>query len=141
MTPHHSPTFVRAGRFSIIVVMAIVTVQSVTKQYGTQIVLEGVTLDLHAGETAGLVGANGAGKTTLFRLIAGAERPDTGTITRAKGLRIGCLDQEPQISLDRTLHDEVFSVFIAQFYYDAAPHDAVVEETFEYEFNTIERVS
>ncbi|MBI4718585.1 MAG: ABC-F family ATP-binding cassette domain-containing protein [Planctomycetes bacterium] len=91
--------------------MGVVTVHGVSKQYGTKVVLDGVSLELHSGETVGLVGANGAGKTTLFRLIAGVEPPDTGTVTRARGLEVGYLEQEPAVALDRSLHDEVGSVF------------------------------
>lgn len=91
--------------------MALVSVQNVTKQFGTQVVLDGLSLDLHAGETVGLVGANGSGKTTLFRLIAGEIEPDLGDIIRTRNQAIGLLKQEPDICLTRTLHDEVASVF------------------------------
>ena len=91
--------------------MAAVTVQSVTKQFGTQVVLQEVSLELQVGQTVGLVGANGAGKTTLFRLITGELTSDLGTVTRARGVEIGYLPQEPGGVPERTLHDEVFSVF------------------------------
>ena len=68
--------------------MAGVTIQGITKQFGTQIVLENVSLELRSGETVGLVGANGAGKTTLFRLIVGECTPDVGTITSLTRRRI-----------------------------------------------------
>lgn len=91
--------------------MALVTIQNVTKQFGTQIVLDKASMDLHAGQTVGLVGANGAGKTTLFRMIAKEFPPDLGTVTTARGTEIGYLKQEPNLRLDCTLHDEVGSVF------------------------------
>ncbi len=91
--------------------MAVVTVQSVTKQFGTHVVLDGVSLDIHPGETVGLVGANGAGKTTLFRIITGEVEPDQGQVSVAKGTQVGHLRQEPDVGLDRTLHDEVGSAF------------------------------
>jgi len=91
--------------------MAAVTIQNVMKQFGTRVVLEGASLELHEGETVGLIGPNGAGKTTLFRLINGDYPPDLGTITRSRGLQHGYLQQEPEVSADRTLHEEVGSVF------------------------------
>jgi len=91
--------------------MAAIAVQCVTRQFGTQVVLENVSLELRSGETVGLVGANGAGKTTLFRLIAGELLPDTGTVTCSRDLEIGFLRQEPDVSFERTLHDEVGSAF------------------------------
>jgi ATP-binding cassette subfamily F protein 3 len=103
--------------------MAVVTIQGVTKQFGTQVVLAGVSLDLYAGETVGLVGANGAGKTTLFRLIAGEITPDIGTITCMKRLGIGFLKQEPEIALGQTLHDEVGSVFAFLLTMEQKLHD------------------
>ncbi|MBI1824920.1 MAG: ABC-F family ATP-binding cassette domain-containing protein [Planctomycetes bacterium] len=91
--------------------MAVVNIQNVTKQFGTQIVLLEVSLELISGETVGLVGPNGVGKTTIFRLICGEFAPDLGTVTRSRGTQIGYLKQEPDVLLDRTLHDEVGSVF------------------------------
>lgn len=91
--------------------MAAVSIRGVSRQFGTQVVLKDVSLELQSGETVGLVGVNGSGKTTLFRLIAGEIQPDKGTITRARNLEIGFLRQEPDISLERTLHDEVGSAF------------------------------
>lgn len=91
--------------------MAAVTIQGLTRQFGTLVVLDDVSLEFHTGEVVGLIGANGTGKTTLFRLIAGELPPDKGHITRSRGLEIGFLRQEPDVSLERTLHDEVGSVF------------------------------
>ncbi len=91
--------------------MAIITVQGITKQFGTQIVLDNVSLSINAGETVGLYGINGSGKTTLFRMITGDSEPDMGTITRAKSIEIGHLNQEPKYNPVHTLHEEVGSVF------------------------------
>ena len=91
--------------------MAAVVIQGATKQFGTQIVLEGVTFEVYAGQVVGLVGANGTGKTTLFRLMAGFMSPDLGTVTRAKGTQIGYLPQDPQIHPERSVHDEVAAGF------------------------------
>jgi len=91
--------------------MAGIRVHNVTKQFGTNVVLEGASVEIHPGETVGLVGTNGAGKTTLFRLITGELEPDLGEIQRAKKASIGYLRQEPQLEGDRTLHEEVGSVF------------------------------
>ncbi len=91
--------------------MAVVRLNNVTKQFGTNVVLSGASLEIREGETVGLVGVNGAGKTTLFRLITGELKQDLGEITRAKRSSIGHLKQEPELDGDKTLHDEVGSVF------------------------------
>ncbi len=103
--------------------MAAVTVQGVTKQFGTQIVLSDVSLELNAGETVGLIGANGSGKTTLFRLIAREFEPDLGTITWAKSVQIGHLRQEPEFLPSRTLHEEVGSAFAELLGMERKLHD------------------
>lgn len=91
--------------------MASLTLQNVTRQFGTRTVLREVCAQFSSGEIVGLVGPNGAGKTTLFRLMTGALEPDYGTVTRSRGMEIGYLPQEPDVADGRTLHDEVGEAF------------------------------
>jgi ABC-2 type transport system ATP-binding protein len=59
----------------------VVTVRGLRKVYGTRVVVDGLDLDVRAGEIVGLVGANGAGKTTTAECIQGLRRPDGGAIS------------------------------------------------------------
>jgi ATP-binding cassette subfamily F protein 3 len=83
----------------------------VTKAYGAQEVLRGVTFQINPGEHVGLVGRNGAGKTTLLRLIMGAETPDNGEIERLRGFRYGELAQHIDFSGDTTVMEVALEVF------------------------------
>src|SRR3954469_20206773 len=58
----------------------IVTVRGLRKAYGDRVVVDGLDLDVCAGEVVGLIGANGAGKTTTVECIQGLRRPDGGTL-------------------------------------------------------------
>ena len=91
--------------------MALVSLQNVTKTYGPKVVLQDVTLDVQRGEKVGLIGANGVGKTTVFRLILGQTRPDVGSVSKSRGLRVGYLPQEPDLAASSSLVDEVGLVF------------------------------
>jgi ATP-binding cassette, subfamily F, member 3 len=91
--------------------MGSIRLQSVTKQFGPRLVLEDVTLELHTGEIAALVGANGVGKTTLFKLIGGQLTPDLGAVTVSRGLEVGYLPQEPDVRPGLTLRDAVAEAF------------------------------
>ncbi|MFJ5731675.1 ATP-binding cassette domain-containing protein [Streptomyces paradoxus] len=57
------------------------SVKGVTKSYGTRTILDQVSFTVRPGDKAAVIGENGAGKSTLLRLLAAAERPDTGEIT------------------------------------------------------------
>jgi ABC-2 type transport system ATP-binding protein len=57
-----------------------VTVQNVSKLYGTQKALDSVSLDIAAGEVVGLLGPNGAGKSTLMKILTGYLPADTGKV-------------------------------------------------------------
>ncbi len=103
--------------------MGVIRVDNVTRQYGPRLVLEGLSLDLHPGETVGVIGPNGAGKTTLFKLIAGMETADRGSVTRSKGLRVGYLSQEPQVDPNATVHDEVAAAFTDLLEIERKIHD------------------
>jgi len=83
----------------------------VTKSYGAQEVLRGVTFQFNPGEHVGLVGRNGAGKTTIFRLITGAESPDKGEIDAMRGLRVGVLAQHVDFTGLETVMDAALAVF------------------------------
>jgi ABC-type Fe3+/spermidine/putrescine transport system ATPase subunit len=69
-------------------------VVEVWKQYGAQSVLNGVSLDVRAGECVGLLGRNGTGKSTLARIMAGLETPDRGRIELAAGGRALLVQQD-----------------------------------------------
>ncbi|MFE4968581.1 ATP-binding cassette domain-containing protein [Streptomyces sp. NPDC056660] len=60
--------------------MTLVRLTDVSKQYGTVRALEGVSLEVHAGEITCVLGDNGAGKSTLIKIIAGLHRHDGGTL-------------------------------------------------------------
>jgi zinc transport system ATP-binding protein len=67
--------------------------------YGSEAVLQDVSLCVHSGEFVGLVGPNGAGKTTLLRVLLGLLRPHRGTVTTTKGVRIGYIPQRGNLAL------------------------------------------
>jgi ATPase subunit of ABC transporter with duplicated ATPase domains len=70
------------------------TAEGLSKSYGSLEVFAGVSLAIDRGSRVVILGLNGAGKTTLLRLLAGAEEPDTGTVTAGHGLRLGYYAQE-----------------------------------------------
>jgi zinc transport system ATP-binding protein len=61
--------------------------------HGAQTVLRNVNVSVRAGEIVTVIGPNGAGKSTLLRILLGLLKPDTGTVRRRDGLRIGYLPQ------------------------------------------------
>lgn len=60
--------------------MTALSMSGVTKRFGDRAVLDGVDLEVHAGERIAIVGDNGSGKTTLLRIAAGLSRPQTGRV-------------------------------------------------------------
>lgn len=83
----------------------------ITKSYGGNEILRGVSFQINPGDKVGLVGRNGAGKTTLFRLLTGAESPDTGVVVKMNGLRLGLLDQHVDFEAGDTVHTAALSAF------------------------------
>jgi ATP-binding cassette ChvD family protein len=71
----------------------VVEADKVTKAYGDNILVEGMTFSLPRGGIVGIIGPNGAGKTTLFRMITGQEKPDAGTIRVGESVKLACVDQ------------------------------------------------
>ena len=73
----------------------LLSAESITKTYGTRVLLDHVSLYLDRGEHLGVVGINGAGKSTLLRMLAGAEEPETGSVTYDPNVRVEYLPQNP----------------------------------------------
>ena len=91
--------------------MIILSLQDIRKSFGTNEVLRGASLTLQDGERMGLVGVNGSGKSTLMKIIAGLETMDSGTMTMQRGLKLGYLAQQGSVSPERTVLEELESVF------------------------------
>ena len=83
----------------------------VYKSYGVQDVLRGASLQVNAGEHVGLVGRNGAGKSTIFRLVRGDETADRGDVIRARGVKLGLLDQHVHFKPGSTVHESALAAF------------------------------
>jgi ATP-binding cassette subfamily F protein uup len=86
---------------------ALLSANELTLCYGRQQLLTGVTLAVAPGEKVGLVGRNGSGKTSLLKILAGANDPDSGDISRRRGLRVGYLPQEFELDGDKTVRENI----------------------------------
>ncbi len=87
----------------------LLSAESITKTYGTRVLLDRVSLYLNQGERLGVVGVNGAGKSTLLRLLAGAEEPETGSVALDPNVRLEYLPQNPDFDGETTVLDQVLS--------------------------------
>lgn len=57
-----------------------IVIENLTKSYGSQKALDGVSLEIKSGQITGLLGPNGAGKSTLMKIITGSVIPDAGSV-------------------------------------------------------------
>lgn len=80
------------------------TAHHLHKSYGIQPILQDISFSISNNERVGLIGPNGCGKTTLMRILAGLERPDSGTVVSTRpNLRIGYLAQGMDFAPEQTL--------------------------------------
>jgi ATP-binding cassette subfamily F protein uup len=85
----------------------LLNLERVSKAYGVRPLLTDVSLGIGAGERIGIVGRNGDGKTTLLRVMTGEEEPDSGRVSRQRGLPIGYLRQTDDFSDTHTVREVV----------------------------------
>ena len=83
--------------------MALLSLQDLQVSFGDPPLLDGVNLQLEAGERVGILGRNGTGKSTLMKVIQGEVRPDAGQVVCAKDMRTSFLPQEIPPSLPGTV--------------------------------------
>ena len=81
---------------------------NVSKAFGDNLLYENLSFRLPPGGIVGIIGPNGAGKTTLFRMITGAETPDTGSFTVGETVVLGYVDQSRDtLDPDKTVFQEI----------------------------------
>jgi zinc transport system ATP-binding protein len=80
---------------------ALISARALWLTRSARAILQGVDIDIGAGEIVTLIGPNGAGKTTLVRVLLGLEPPDAGTMVRKEGLIVGYVPQ--RFEVDRAI--------------------------------------
>lgn len=81
------------------------------KSFITNVILDDVTFHIEEKEKIALIGMNGSGKTTLFRIISNDLEPDSGEVIKSKNCTIGYLPQHVSIESDKTVYEELLTVF------------------------------
>jgi len=85
----------------------LINLERVSKSYGVRPLLDNVSLGISLGERVGVVGRNGDGKTTLLEVMTGIEQPDTGRVSRTRGVEIGYLHQGDELVDTHTVREAV----------------------------------
>ena len=71
----------------------VIEAKSIKKAFGEKLLFDDLTFNLPRGGIVGIIGPNGAGKTTLFRMMAGLEKPDSGSLRLGETLQMAYVDQ------------------------------------------------
>ncbi len=86
----------------------VIEVEHLTKAFGDKLLIDDLSFKVPPGAIVGIIGGNGAGKSTLFRMIAGEEQPDSGTITVGSTVELGYVDQKrDSLESDRQVWEEI----------------------------------
>ncbi len=82
---------------------------NITRRIGDRILFENLTLNINKDDKVALIAVNGAGKSSILDILAGWEKPDDGSLSIKRGLRISYLRQSPELNESNTVLDELFS--------------------------------
>ncbi|MBU1297273.1 MAG: energy-dependent translational throttle protein EttA [Gammaproteobacteria bacterium] len=85
----------------------VIEIEGVSKSFEHKVLLEDFNMVVPQGAIVGVVGGNGAGKSTLFKMIAGTEKPDTGTVTLGETVQLAYVDQMRELDGDKTVFEEI----------------------------------
>jgi sulfate-transporting ATPase len=81
---------------------------NVTKSFGDRVLIDNLSFSVPAGAIVGIIGPNGAGKSTLFKLIAGREQPDAGTVVVGQTVKMAYVDQSRDaLSDEKTVWEDI----------------------------------
>ncbi|MHB1123355.1 MAG: energy-dependent translational throttle protein EttA [Ramlibacter sp.] len=86
----------------------VIEFENVSKSFGDRVLIDNLSFKVPAGAIVGIIGPNGAGKTTLFKLIAGREQPDAGTVKIGKTVKMAFVDQSrDDLSNEKTVWEDI----------------------------------
>ena len=71
----------------------VIEIENLCKGYGDRLLIDDLSLAIPKGSIVGIIGGNGAGKSTLFRLIAGTEQPDSGSVNLGETVKVAYVEQ------------------------------------------------
>ncbi len=86
----------------------VIEFENVSKSFGDRLLIDNLSFKVPAGAIVGIIGPNGAGKSTLFKMIAGREQPDTGTVKIGKTVQLAFVDQTRDgLANDKTVWEDI----------------------------------
>ncbi|UOA08005.1 energy-dependent translational throttle protein EttA [Methylobacter sp. S3L5C] len=86
----------------------VIEADNITKAFGDKLLVNNLSFKLPPGGIVGIIGPNGAGKTTLFRMMAGLEQPDSGTLTLGQTVELAYVDQlRDDLDQKKTVFEEI----------------------------------
>lgn len=86
----------------------VIEANHISKAFGDRILIDDLSFKIPKGAIVGIIGPNGAGKTTLFKMITGAEKPDSGEIRIGETVDLGYVDQSrDELNPDKTVWEEI----------------------------------
>lgn len=91
--------------------MILLQLNNVARHFGDITLYDDVNFSIQSQDRIALVGRNGTGKSTLIKQIMGQEPLSGGTITKQRGIKIGYLEQHVALNSDRTIWEEMLSIF------------------------------
>ncbi|KAB2329358.1 ABC-F family ATP-binding cassette domain-containing protein [Cytobacillus depressus] len=91
--------------------MILLQVNQLIKNFGAEVILSNIKLEVQTRDRIALVGRNGAGKSTLLKIIAGQLSYDSGDLIKPKEVEIGYLAQNTGLESERSIWDEMLTVF------------------------------
>jgi len=81
---------------------------NVSKSFGDRMLIDNLSMNIPAGAIVGIIGPNGAGKSTLFKLIAGKEQPDSGTVDIGQTVKMAFVDQHrDELANEKTVWEDI----------------------------------
>jgi len=85
----------------------VIELDSVSKQYKDKLLFKDLSFSIPPGSIVGVIGGNGAGKSSLFKLIAGVEQPDSGTVRLGETVKLGFVEQTRDLDNQKSVWEEV----------------------------------